>query len=133
MKIGQRKHLPHRISWELHHGPIADGLLVCHTCDTPLCVNPAHLFLGTSADNAADRIAKGRSATGARSGYILHREKYPVGSQHPTAKLTEEDVRTIRAMVASGQVTQADFARRYGVSANLIAQVVHKKIWKHVE
>lgn len=52
--------LAHRVAWELEHGPIPNGMLVCHRCDTPPCANHEHLFLGTPADNTRDRDQKGR-------------------------------------------------------------------------
>jgi hypothetical protein len=51
-----------RFSWEIHYGPISDGLWVLHHCDTPACIRPEHLFLGTQTDNMRDMISKGRAA-----------------------------------------------------------------------
>jgi hypothetical protein len=64
--------LSHRISWEIHHGPILDGLHVLHHCDRRQCVNPDHLFLGTNKDNMADRDAKGRCRAGVRNSEKTH-------------------------------------------------------------
>ena len=59
-----RTYRSHRLSWEIAHGPISDGLQVLHRCDVPACVNPAHMFLGTPLENARDRSAKGRGNAG---------------------------------------------------------------------
>jgi len=106
----------HRLAWELEHGPIPDGMFVCHRCDNPPCCNPAHLFLGTQADNDADRTTKGRSSR---------------GSRHPDAKLNPETVREIRRRVASGE-QQTALAREFGVSKTTLNQMIHGKTWRHV-
>jgi hypothetical protein len=56
-----RNERAHKVSWEIHHGvPFPDGMDACHTCDTPSCVNPNHIWPGTASDNARDALAKGR-------------------------------------------------------------------------
>jgi hypothetical protein len=105
----------HRVSYELVAGDIPDDLLVCHHCDNPPCVNPAHLFLGTVADNAVDAVAKGRWARGERS---------------PMSKLTRDDVDEIRALFESGAFSKMDLSRRFGVSHTTIRRIVAGTTWR---
>lgn len=105
----------HRIAWELVHGPIAEGLHVCHRCDNPGCVNPSHMFLGTHGENLRDMVAKGRNAH---------------GELHGNAKLTLVDVGDIRATYAKGGVTQYDLAATYGVSRGCIEHVIQHATWR---
>lgn len=105
----------HRLSWILYRGEIPNGLQVLHRCDTPLCINPDHLFLGTSQDNVDDMMQKGR-----------HRP--PRGVALSSAKLTESAVRAIRA----DQRNHGRIAKDYGVNRSLISLVKAGSIWGHV-
>jgi hypothetical protein len=117
--------LAHRFSWELHFGPIPDGLYVCHKCDTPRCVRPDHLFLGTQQDNVADCIAKGRRGPVYRGG-----PRNPLrGESAPRAKLTWREVHEIRARYIKGVYGCVRLAKEYGVSKTLIESIVAGRIW----
>lgn len=101
----------HRAAYELATGERPEGKVVCHRCDNPGCVNPAHLFAGTHAENSADMVRKGRGQAGER---------------HWKAKLTGPQVAEIRTRVAAGE-TQRSLAREFGVSFQHIGTLVHGK------
>jgi hypothetical protein len=109
-QLRTRQETAHRVAWRLHFGPIPEGLFVCHSCDNPPCVNPAHLFLGTPADNAADREVKGR-------------RKSLVGERHQNAKLTWADVCEVRRLYADG-LLQRQIAERFGVTQPLVSMIL---------
>lgn len=112
----------HREAYEDQNGEgSAGGLVVRHKCDMPACVNPDHLELGTVADNNRDMMERGRNAQ-------------PKGEAHGRAKLTDDDVRTIRAVYTPGSRTQGQFAiaRRFGVNRSLIGQIVRREVWAHI-
>jgi len=117
------------VAWELTNGPIPKGLCVCHRCDNPLCCNPSHLFLGTFAENNADRKRKGRNGTTAFTGFSTDP---PRGEQNRHAKLTEKMVTTLRQLYDAGALNQRRAARELGVNFTTIQAIVKRKTWKHV-
>jgi hypothetical protein len=121
----------HRWAYEQAIGPIPDGFLVCHHCDNPPCLNPVHLFIGTNADNIADRDAKGRAALGERNGSRLYPERRPRGEAHVRAVLNNERVALIRALTQEGR-SQRIIARDIGVSRGAVQHVLAGRTWKTV-
>jgi hypothetical protein len=108
----------HRFAYADTHGPIPDGLHVLHSCDNPACCNPGHLSLGTHADNMADMAQKKRCPS-------------RQGERSPTAKLTEDAVRTIRSRLAAGERPEA-LAPEYGVATVTVQFIGQRRLWKHV-
>lgn len=107
----------HRISYEHFKGTIPPELNVMHSCDVRRCINPDHLSLGTPIDNMADRDAKGRGR--------IPRLK---GAACPWAKLSEADVKTIRARVSAGE-RQRILASEYGVTQSQISMIKARQRW----
>lgn len=103
----------HRVSYELHHGPIAENMCICHHCDNRECANPQHLFQGTHADNMKDMTEKGRAWRGGKGGNLGGR-KFQKGEGHDLAKLKNQDVIEIRRLFATG-LSKAAIGRLYGI------------------
>jgi hypothetical protein len=108
--------MAHRLSYELHYGPILRGQCVLHQCDNPLCVNPHHLTLGSKQDNSRQ---------------MRDRDRSPRGERHFNAKLNAASVRDIRAAHAAG-ASIGSLARQYHITRSGIADVIHRRTWIHV-
>lgn len=134
IKIKDKLHLAHRISWLMHFGEIPDGLCVLHYCDNSTCVNPSHLHLGTLGENNTERETRqrGNQPVGDRSGVRLHPERVARGERQGSAKLTAESVKQIRREYKTGAFSQATLAKMHGVNQTLIGKIVNRRLWKHV-
>jgi hypothetical protein len=108
----------HRAAWRLFKSPIPEGVCICHRCDNPVCVNPAHLFMGSKSDNARDMWEKGRA-----------RPKSSLGENHGMSKLTKEIVKEIR----SSKETGAALAKRFGITATTVCDIRKRRTWSHIE
>lgn len=118
IRLSGRKMRANRAIWLLAFGPIPDGLMVCHKCDQPKCINPEHLFLGTAGDNIRDASAKGRMPG-------------PFGAKCHRAKLTDETVLQIRKLHANG-LDKFEIANRFGMSPSGIYKILCGDRWKHL-
>jgi hypothetical protein len=107
----------HCLAWELKHGPIPEGMCVCHHCDNPSCCNTEHHFLDTKAGNTADMVEKGRQAK---------------GEKHGRAKLTEADVLEIRRRIAAGE-SQSSIAADFGIHHTTVGAIKSGKRWSHLK
>jgi hypothetical protein len=118
----ERKNLmAHKLSYQIFVGPIKKGLYVCHKCDNPPCIRPDHLFLGTQKQNMKDCIEKGRFKIGGN--------KYSAAANQ---RLTEKQVKEIRRKYPSGNYTQLELAKFYGVTQTCISDILVFKTWKHL-
>jgi len=112
--------LAHRHSWESFNGEIPKDLDVLHKCDTPDCVNPDHLFLGTHQDNMEDMINKGRATKA-------------TGEDCARSKLTRLEVKSIRDKYdAEDKYTQEVLAKEFGICRTTIGDIVNNRTWRNV-
>jgi hypothetical protein len=105
----------HKVSYLINKGEIPEGLCVLHECDMRSCVRPDHLWLGTVTENNADKIAKGRA-------------RNLVGSEHPSAKITEAQA----VMILNDPRKYQDIADDHGISIPLVGNIKNRIAWKHI-
>lgn len=120
LSFNGRTQKAHRVAWSLRHGSIADGLCVCHRCDTPACVNPGHLWLGSHRANAEDKVAKGRARNGTTC-----------GEANVRATITADQAREIRRLSGTGW-RGPRISASLGISINVVRQVARGYTWADV-
>lgn len=113
--LSGRDRVAHQVSWQIFRGDIPDGMRVLHHCDTPCCVNPHHLFLGSQSDNMNDCVSKGR----------LSKE----GELNGRSRLTSEQIYLIRTSTSSLK----EVAEQFGVTENHISKIRNRRAWRHVQ
>jgi len=118
--LKNRPSLASRVSYELYKTKIPNKMLVCHTCDNRLCVNPDHLFLGTHQDNTNDMMSKGRS-----------KNKVFYGESHGNSKLNNEQVLEIRSLHKTG-LNYKQIASKFNITSENVGYIVLRKAWKHI-
>jgi hypothetical protein len=128
MQVNGKRWIASRLSYELHVGEIPDGLLVCHECDNPKCVNPECLFLGTQTENMRDMVAKGRKSL-----------KY--GEDACNAKLSASQVKLIKQFLKRYPIIKGPKAGNvigflsdwFSIGRRTIQDIFHERHWNHVE
>jgi hypothetical protein len=116
-QVGGRVRRAHRMAWELANGPVPSGLVVCHHCDNPTCVNLTHLFIGTTQDNVSDKVSKGRHAR---------------GEMIARAKMTAEKVQVLRFLRSATTLRLDDLAMLFGLSFGGVRSILDGRCWAHV-
>lgn len=126
------KSLAHRLSYRINIGIVPADLFVCHSCDNRICTNPAHLWLGTAAQNNADMVLKGRQAKGDTVRNALRNGmRQPRGERHWCAKFTDIEVREIRSMYEFGHSLRW-LGKKFDVNPKTISRIINRKTWTHV-
>lgn len=117
-KINKKNILEHRYIWEQSYGIIPKNMCVLHHCDNPACINIEHLFLGTHADNVADKVSKNRQAK---------------GDNHGRSKLNEKTVIEILCKIQNKEFNSiVEIAKKYKCSRFIISKIINGKNWKHI-
>lgn len=109
--------MAHKYAWERVNGPVPDGLILRHSCDTPACCNPSHLLLGTQADNMRDKTERDRQAKGSDNGMSI---------------LTEAQVLELRARYKFRVCTYLMLADEFGLSKDTVQKAVRGIYWRHL-